>query len=337
MDDGKTLTAFLSEERKRNPHVTEDLAGVVEDMARACKLIAHKVSRGALSNVLGSAGSQNIQGETQKKLDIIANDIVLQCHESTGRVAAMASEEMDSIYLLPIGARRGDYLLVFDPLDGSTNIDVNLSIGTIFSILPCPRGVNEPREEDFLQPGRNQVCAGYVVYGPSTVLVLSLGSGVHSFTLDRNIGEFIHCAGQIQIPKDTAEYAINSSNRRFWEPPIARYIDECKAGAAGPREKNFNMRWVGAMVADCHRVICRGGIFLYPRDTRDPNKPGKLRLLYEANPISYLFEQAGGECTTGYQSILDITPETLHQRVPVIVGSAHEVAQVRSYHETDEN
>jgi fructose-1,6-bisphosphatase len=332
MFNGLTLAAFLQEEQRLHG-LSPNLAGVVEDMARAIKQIAHHVSQGALGDVLGSTDAVNIQGEVQKKLDVEANDIILRCHESSGRVAAMASEEMDSIYLLPIGERRGDYLLVFDPLDGSTNIDINLSIGTIFSILPCPRGVNEPREIDFLQSGRNQICAGYAIYSQATVLVLTLGRGVHSFTLDRQIGEFFLVQRDLHIAPQGHEYAINTSNWRFWEPPIRRYIEECHAGAAGPRGKDFNMRWMGAMVADCHRVLSRGGVFLYPRDLRDPNKPGKLRQLYEANPIALLTEQAGGAASTGRESILDLVPQTLHQRIPVILGAVDEVRLIETYHQ----
>ena len=331
MFNGLTLAAFLQEEQRLHG-LSPDLAGIIEDMARAIKQIAHHVSLGALGDVLGSIDAVNIQGEIQKKLDVEANDIILRSHETSGRVAAMASEEMESIYLLPIGERRGDYLLVFDPLDGSTNIDINLSIGTIFSVLPCPPGVNEPREADFLQPGRNQLCAGYAIYSQATVLVLTLGRGVHSFTLDRQIGEFFLVQRGLRIAAEGHEYAINTSNWRFWEPPIQRYIEECHAGAAGPRGKNFNMRWMGAMVADCHRVLSRGGVFLYPYDRRDPHKPGKLRQLYEANPIAFLMEQAEGAASTGRAPILDLTPQTLHQRIPVILGATEEVRLIEAYH-----
>ena len=331
MRHGITLSAFLQQEQRLHD-LSADLAGVIEDMARAIKQIAHHVSLGALGGVLGNTDAINIQGEVQKKLDVEANDIILRCHERSGHVAAMASEEMDSIYLLPIGERRGDYLLVFDPLDGSTNVDINLSIGTIFSVLPCPRGVTEPRESDFLQPGRNQLCAGYALYGQATILVLTLGRGVASFTLDRAIGEFILVQDSLHIDAEGHEYAINTSNWRFWEPPIQRYIEECHAGTTGPRGKNFNMRWMGAMVADCHRVLSRGGIFLYPRDLRDPTKPGKLRQLYEANPMALLAEQAGGIASTGHQAILDLVPKTLHQRIPVILGASEEVRLIENYY-----
>lgn len=333
MHHGITLSAFLHHEQRLHA-LSPDLAGVIEDMARAIKQISHLVSLGALGDVLGNANATNIQGEAQKKLDVLANDVILRHHERSGHVAAMASEEMESIYLLPIGEQRGDYLLVFDPLDGSTNIDINLSIGTIFSVLPCPPGVNEPREPDFLQPGRNQLCAGYAVYGQATVLVLTLGRGVLSFTLDRAVGEFVLVQETLHIADEGHEYAINTSNWRFWDPPVRRYIEECHAGATGPRGKDFNMRWMGAMVADCHRVLSRGGVFLYPHDSRDPQKPGKLRQIYEANPIALLVEQAGGAASTGRASILDAVPQTLHQRIAVIMGARDEVRLIETYHES---
>lgn len=331
MQEVITLSQFLNEEVRRG-QIKLSLAGVVTDMARAGKIISQMVGRGALANILGYTERSNIQGETQTKLDILANDIILKNHEWGGYVAAMASEEMDSIYLLPLGSRRGDYLLVFDPLDGSTNIDVNGSIGTIFSVLPVPAGVNEPREEHFLQPGINQVCAGYMLYGPATLLLLTLGYGVHSFNLDREIGEFILIRSNMQIPEATSEFAINSSNARFWETPVQRYINECIAGSEGVRGRNFNMRWSGAMVADTHRCLSRGGVFLYPKDRKDPKKPGKLRLLYEANPVSFMVEQAKGLSSTGYQRVLEIEPSSLHQRVPLILGSAQEVQRLIEYH-----
>jgi len=331
MQEVITLSQFLNEEVRRG-RIKLSLSGVVTDMARAGKIIAQMVGRGALANILGYTDSSNIQGETQTKLDILANDIILKNHEWGGHVAAMASEEMDSIYLLPLGSRRGDYLLVFDPLDGSTNIDVNGSIGTIFSILPVPAGVNEPREEHFLQPGLNQVCAGYILYGPATLLLLTLGHGVHSFNLDREIGEFILIRRDLRIPEATCEFAINSSNARYWEAPVRRYIDECISGSEGVRGKNFNMRWSGAMVADAHRCLSRGGVFLYPKDRKDPRKPGKLRLLYEANPISLMVEQAGGLSSTGHERVLEIEPSSLHQRVPLLLGSAQEVQRLIDYH-----
>jgi len=282
--------------------------------------------------VLGSAGSENIQGETQKKLDVITNDIFIAENEWGGHLAAMASEEMDEIYSIPAKYPKGKYLLTFDPLDGSSNIDVNISVGTIFSILRCPEGVTNPTTADFLQPGTKQVCAGYALYGPSTMLVITTGNGVNGFTLDNDIGEFMLSHPKMMIPADTQEFAINMSNRRYWEEPVQRYVEECVKGKDGGREKNFNMRWVASMVAEVHRILTRGGIFMYPFDTKEAGKAGKLRLMYEANPMSFIVEQAGGVSSTGRQRIMDVKPEGLHQRVPVILGSKNEVERVVGYH-----
>jgi len=282
--------------------------------------------------VLGTAESENVQGEIQKKLDIICNEILLQANEWGGHLAAMASEEMETIHPIPNRYPMGEYMLLFDPLDGSSNIDVNVSIGTIFSVLKAPDGMATPTEEDFLQPGTKQVAAGYAVYGPQTVLVLTTGNGVHGFTLDREMGSWVMTQRDIQIPVDTAEYAINASNSRHWYAPVTRYITELEAGKTGPREKNFNMRWIASMVADVHRILNRGGIFMYPADQREPDKPGKLRLMYEANPMALLIEQAGGAATDGKQRILDIQPTKLHQRVAVFLGSRNEVERVTRYH-----
>jgi fructose-1,6-bisphosphatase I len=298
----------------------------------ACKAISSAVNQGALVGVLGSAGSENVQGETQKKLDILSNDIFLRANEWGGHLAAMASEEMDDIYPIPSQYPKGKYLLTFDPLDGSSNIDVNLSVGSIFSILRCPDGVAEPTAESFLQPGTQQVCGGFTLYGPSTMLILTTGNGVNGFTLDHNVGEFILTHPNMTIPEDTAEFAINMSNQRHWEEPVKRYVDECIAGTTGSREKDFNMRWVASMVAEVYRILTRGGIFMYPKDTKDPSKAGKLRLMYEANPMGFIVEQAGGLCSTGRERIMDIQPEDLHQRVPVILGSKNEVQRVVNYH-----
>jgi fructose-1,6-bisphosphatase I len=290
------------------------------------------VGKGALGDVLGTAESENVQGEIQKKLDIICNEILLQANEWGGHLAAMASEEMETIHPIPNRYPMGEYMLLFDPLDGSSNIDVNVSIGTIFSVLKAPEGMATPTEEDFLQPGTKQVAAGYAVYGPQTVLVLTTGNGVHGFTLDREMGSWVMTQRNIQIPVDTAEYAINASNSRHWYAPVTRYITELEAGKTGPREKNFNMRWIASMVADVHRILNRGGIFMYPADQREPDKPGKLRLMYEANPMALLIEQAGGAATDGKQRILDIQPTKLHQRVAVFLGSRNEVERVTRYH-----
>ena len=332
MHNGTTLTQFIIEEQRRIQGATGDFTSLLNDVVTACKVISNVVNKGALIGVMGSAESENIQGETQKKLDVITNEIFIKSNEWAGHLAAMASEEMEEIYPIPANYPRGKYLLVFDPLDGSSNVDVNISVGTIFSILRCPGEGDSPTAESFLQPGTKQVCAGYAIYGSSTMLVLTTGHGVNGFTLDRDIGEFILTHPDMMIPADTKEFAINASNQRFWEAPVQRYVEECLAGKTGPRGKDFNMRWVASMVAEVHRILTRGGIFMYPKDTKDPAKAGKLRLMYEANPMSFIVEQAGGASSTGRQRILDVQPEGLHQRVPVILGSKNEVETVVSYH-----
>lgn len=326
------LTQFLIEEQRAMGKITPDLRLLLEVVTRACKRISIAVGKGALGGVLGDAGTGNIQGEAQKKLDVISNDILLEANEWGGHLAALASEEMDHPHPIPEQYPKGGYLLLFDPLDGSSNIDVNVSVGTIFSVLRKPEGGSASSEDDFLQPGTQQVAAGYCVYGPSTTLVLTIGNGVHQFTLDRELGSFVLTQRDMKIPADTKEFSINMSNERFWEAPVKRYIDECVAGKDGPRGKDFNMRWVASMVADVHRIITRGGVFMYPLDSKTQDKGGKLRLMYEANPMSFIIEQAGGAATTGRERILDITPSKLHQRVPVIMGSKNEVDLVTSYH-----
>lgn len=328
----KSVIQFIIEEQRRIPGASGDFTGLLSDVVSACKQIAHQVNKGALIGVLGGAGSENVQGEAQKKLDVITNDIMINSLSWSGHLAGMASEEMDDMFPIPAQFPRGKYLITFDPLDGSSNIDVNISVGTIFSILRCPEGVTNPTAKDFLQPGTKQVCAGYALYGPNTMLVLTTGHGVNGFTLDRDVGEFYLTHPNMTIPADTAEFAINMSNQRFWEKPVQRYVEECVKGKDGGREKNFNMRWVASMVAEVHRILTRGGIFMYPFDTKDPTKPGKLRLMYEANPMSFIVEQAGGASSTGRQRIMEIQPEGLHQRVPVILGSKNEVERVVSYH-----
>jgi Fructose-1,6-bisphosphatase len=331
--DHTTLAQFLIEERRNHPGARGDLDSLVLDVALACKAVANLVAQGALRNALGKLDQTNVQGEVQHKIDVISNDYFIQTNERSGLLAGMASEELDDPYTLPAEYPRGKYLLLFDPLDGSSNIDVNVSVGSIFSILRAPSpGVNATLE-DFLQPGTEQVCAGYALYGPSTLLVLTVGRGVHVFTLDRALGEFILTRESIQVAPATSEYAINASNRRFWEPAVRRYVDECLTGRSGPRHKDFNMRWVASLVAETHRILTRGGVFLYPRDTKDPAKPGRLRLLYEANPVAFLIEQAGGAASTGRERILDVVPTGLHQRVPLIFGAADEVALIDRYHQ----
>ena len=306
-----------------------DLGLLILDIASSCISISDAVRKGALANILGSAGTGNVQGETQQKLDIFANELLLKSNENTGRLAAMASEENEEIY--PTQISSGNYLLLFDPLDGSSNIDVNVSIGTIFSILE-KKSSDQVCEQDFLQPGSEQVAAGYVLYGPQTILVLTTGSGVNMFTLDQENQQFLLTNENIQIPKDTKEFAINMSNMRHWASPVGRYVNECLAGSTGIRKKDFNMRWIASMVADVHRILIRGGVFMYPWDQREPNKPGKLRLMYEANPMSFLIEQAGGSSTNGKSRILTIQPSQLHERVSVILGSENEVNLIMNYH-----
>ena len=327
-----SLTQHLIEQQRLHNKIPSELRLLIEVVGRACKSISHAVGKGALGEVLGSAGSENVQGEVQKKLDVISNEILLEANEWGGHLAAMASEEMEGIYLVPNRYPLGEYLLMFDPLDGSSNIDVNVSIGTIFSVLKKPEGHPGVTEDDFLQPGSKQVAAGYCIYGPQTTLVLTVGDGVAMFTLDREQGSFVLTRENVRIPEDTKEFAINMSNMRHWDEPVKRYIDECLQGKEGPRGKDFNMRWIASMVSDVHRILCRGGVFMYPWDKREPNKPGKLRLMYEANPMGWLVEQAGGAATNGRQRILDIQPTQLHERVSVILGSKNEVERVTSYH-----
>ena len=326
-----SLTRYLVEQQRVDGLIPAQLRLLLEVVARACKSISHSVNKGALGEVLGSAGSENVQGEIQKKLDIIANEVLIEANEWGGHLAAMASEEMDEIYQVPNRYPRGEYLLLFDPLDGSSNIDVNVSIGTIFSVLLKPEGV-DVLEKDFLQAGHKQVAAGYCVYGPQTTLVLTVGHGVAMFTLDREQGSFMLTQEDLRIPEDTQEFAINMSNMRHWDAPTKRYIDECLQGREGPRGKDFNMRWIASMVADVHRILTRGGVFMYPWDKREPGKAGKLRLMYEANPMAWLVEQAGGAATDGQHRILDIAPEQLHQRVSVVLGSKNEVDRVTQYY-----
>ncbi|RVU46554.1 class 1 fructose-bisphosphatase [Rubrivivax rivuli] len=327
-----SLTQYLVEQQREHGHIPGQLRLLIEVVARACKRIAIAVNKGALGEVLGSAGSENVQGEVQKKLDIISNEVLIETNEWGGHLAAMASEEMDSIHVVPNRYPQGEYLLLFDPLDGSSNIDVNVSIGTIFSVLRKVGHTRGVSEEDFHQPGKHQAAAGYCVYGPQTMLVLTVGDGVAMFTLDRETGSWVLTQDGVQIPEDTKEFAINMSNMRHWAPPVKQYIDECLQGRDGPRGKDFNMRWVASMVADVHRILTRGGIFMYPWDQREPDKPGKLRLMYEANPMAFIVEQAGGMATNGRERILDIQPEKLHQRVSVVLGSKNEVKRVTDLH-----
>lgn len=331
-----TLIQLLIEERRAG-HINAELSLLIEVVARACKRIAASIGKGALGGVLGEAGSDNVQGEAQKKLDVISNEILLEANAWGGHLAACASEEMADPQPIPDAYPKGGHLLMFDPLDGSSNIDVNVSIGTIFSVLhrPADHGENVDVEE-FLQPGTHQVAAGYVVYGPSTELVLTVGHGTHVFTLDREVGSFLLTGRDVKIPASTSEFAVNMSNQRYWEPAMQRYVADLLTGKDGPRGRDFNMRWVGSMVADVHRILTRGGIFSYPLDAKTRAQGGKLRLMYEANPMAFIVEQAGGAASTGRQRMLSVEPQALHQRVPVFLGSREEVAVAERYHrETD--
>jgi fructose-1,6-bisphosphatase I len=332
MTNKVSLTQFIIEQQRGLPDASGTFSMLLSNIVTACKEISHLVNRGNLVGVLGSAESENVQGEVQKKLDVITNDIMVNALNWTGHLAGMASEEVDDIIAIPAQYPKGKYLALFDPLDGSSNIDVNLTVGTIFSILRCHEGV-DPVAEDFLRKGSEQVCAGFVLYGPSTMMVLTTGHGVNGFTLDQDIGEFILTHPAMKIPEETSEFAINMSNQRFWEPPVKRYIEECLQGTEGPREKNFNMRWIASLVAEVYRILTRGGVFLYPYDLRDLSKSGRLRIMYEANPMAFIIEQAGGACSTGRERILDIKPSHIHQRVPLILGSKKEVERIVAYHE----
>jgi fructose-1,6-bisphosphatase I/sedoheptulose-1,7-bisphosphatase len=336
----KTLTQYLIEQRRRFPQASGDFNALILDVAMACKAIARAVAAGALGDAPGepAGGAVNVQGETQKKLDVLSNDYFVRITEWGGHLAGMASEEMAGPYPIPSAFPRGKYLLVFDPLDGSGNIDVNVSVGSIFSVLRAPaeaageHATRELTEADFLQPGTQQVAAGYALYGPVTMLVISVGNGVAGFTLDPNLGEFMLTHPELRVPADAQEFAINASNSRFWEAPVKRYVDECLAGQTGPRGKDFNMRWIASMVAEAHRILMRGGVFLYPKDSKDPGRPGRLRLLYEANPIGFIMEQAGGRASTGRAPVLGVQPTGLHQRIGLVFGSKNEVERIERYH-----
>ena len=325
-----TLTHWLLQEQRQRGG-SGVFTQLLDDVVTACKMVSHEISQGALLGNLGTAGAQNVQGEEQKTLDVIANDIFLAMNSQAGHYAAMASEELEDVHVVR-GAAEGRYLLLFDPLDGSSNIDVDVSVGSIFSILRLPEGANPADKNVFLQPGVSQVAAGYALYGPSTMLVLTVGNGVNGFTLDHNTGLFYLTHPNMTIPAETKEFAINASRQRFWEQPIQRYVAECQAGKEGPRGKDFNMRWIASMVAEVHRILVRGGVFMYPSDSQNCKQGGKLRLMYEANPMAFLVEQAGGVATTGRQRIMEVAPTQLHQRVPVILGAKAEADILVKYH-----
>ncbi|NKE65751.1 class 1 fructose-bisphosphatase [Ramlibacter sp. RBP-2] len=334
-----TLTQYLIDQRRRFPGASGDFNALVLDVALACKAIAQAVAWGELGGMLGhqpdgASAAINVQGERQMRLDVLSNEVFVRLNEWGGQLAGMASEEMEAPYPIPQRYPRGKYLLLFDPLDGSSNIDVNVAVGSIFSVLRAPDDAagRDLAEADFLQPGTKQVAAGYAIYGPATMLVLTVGNGVVGFTLDPQLGEFMLTHPHLQVPADTREFAINASNSRFWEPPVKRYVDECLAGRDGPRDKDFNMRWIASLVAEAHRILMRGGVFLYPRDMKDPAKAGRLRLLYEANPVAFVMEQAGGRASTGHERVLEVEPMLLHQRIGLVFGSRHEVERIERYH-----
>jgi fructose-1,6-bisphosphatase I len=333
-----TLTRFLIEQQRHSESACPaSLRLLIETVARACKAINHAISKGALGDVLGTLACENVQGEVQKKLDVIANDLLLDANEWGGQLAAMASEEMETIHRIPNRYPKGEYLLLFDPIDGSSNVDVDLSVGTIFSILRAPDACagRDVVEEDFLQPGQAQVAAGYAIYGPQTLLVLTLGTGVYEFTLDREIGSWRLTDGPMRIPDGTREFAINMARRRQWSPAVAHYVEDRILGAEGPCRQDYNMRWTASMVADVHRILKRGGIFLYPADHRILGK-ARLRLLYEANPMSFLVEQAGGAAIDGVDRVLTLVPVGLHQRVGLILGEMCEVTDLLGYQLAEE-
>ncbi|HEU4708411.1 MAG TPA: class 1 fructose-bisphosphatase, partial [Methylophilaceae bacterium] len=301
------LTQFI-QDRIRNPNLTEALAAVLADIAAACREISRAIDKGALTGAMGSQGGKNVQGEEQKKLDVISNDLFLAFLQRSGHVMGLVSEEMEAPFIPHVkdAEASAKYLVLFDPLDGSSNVDVNISVGTIFSILPAQTA--PATVESFLQPGTAQLCAGYAIYGSSTMLVLTTGHGTHGFTLDRDTGEFLLSHPAMQISPETQEFAVNMSNYRFWEASMQHYVDDCLVGKDGRRGKDFNMRWIASAVAEVHRILIRGGVFLYPIDSKNRKQGGRLRLMYEANPLGFVVEQAGGAASTGRKRIMDIAP-----------------------------
>lgn len=329
-----TLTQYLIEERRRAPGATGELNALITDLSLACKAISRRVAHGALDGLADPLRGNAASG-TRPTLDVLSNQMFIRANEWGGHVAGMVSKELELPYLLPAQYPRGKYLLMFDPLDGSASIDVNVAVGSIFSIVRAVRPGEDADTPDFLQPGTRQVCAGYAIYGPSTMLVLTLGNGTHGFTLEPLLGEWVLSHPNLRIPARTQEFAINASNSRFWDPAVKRYVDECLAGQPGPRGCDFNMRWIASLVAETHRILMRGGVFLSPRDAQDPARPAGLRLLYESNPIAFLIEQAGGRASTGRQRLLEVQPEALHQRAGFFFGSCDEVERIERYHLSD--
>ncbi|QLY28009.1 class 1 fructose-bisphosphatase [Nocardia huaxiensis] len=332
----KTLTRYTIESEHRHPGSSGEFSALLNVVVTATKMIANQVTRGAIVGSLGAVEPGNLPITVHRKMDAIAHDIMIAESQWTGPLSALVSEQMDGFHLVPSEYRRGKYLLAFDALDGSSNIDVNLPVGTIFSVLRAPEDGREPTREDFLQPGAQQVCAGFTLYGPATMLVLTVGQGVDGFTLDREIGAFVLTHPKMRIPEDTKGFAINAANERFWERPVRRYVHECLEGVDGPRGRDFNMRWVASLVADTFHILTRGGLYMYPRDTRHPERPGRVSLLYGANPIAFIVEQAGGAATTGHERVLEVRPEELHQKIPFIFGSRNEVERIERYHREPE-
>lgn len=325
---------MLKEQRKNG--LAPELVLLLEDIATSCRIVSNLVRNGAFTDILGAAGSVNVQGETQQQLDVLANEVFVR-HCSTGdRVAGLVSEEVDEVYWLKDQPEVGDYLVYFDPLDGSSNLALNMCVGSIFSVVQIKEPVSFADDSSVLIKGSEQVCAGYSVYGPSTMVVLTSGNGVHGFTHQMGTGEFRLTHSNMTIPEDTAEFAVNTSRYTMWDAPLRRYYDECIAGSDGPRGKSFNMRWIAAMVAEVHRILTRGGVFIYPSDAGNRDQGGKLRLMYEANPMGFVVEQAGGRASTGTQRILDVQPTSHHQRVPVYLGSKNEVELLERYHNDTE-
>ncbi|MTE17410.1 class 1 fructose-bisphosphatase [Nocardia sp. CT2-14] len=332
----KTLTRYTIEQEHKHPGSSGEFSALLNVLATATKIIGNQVTRGAIVGSLGAADADNLPVTVHRKMDAIANDIMVAESQWTGPLAALVSEQMRECHQVPTEYRRGKYLLAFDPLDGSSNIDVNLPVGTIFSVLRAPEDGRAAAGADFLQPGVQQVCAGFTLYGPATMLVLTTGNGVDGFTLDREVGAFVLTHPRMRIPDDTSGFAINAANERFWERPVRRYVQECLEGVDGPRGRDFNMRWVASLVADTFHILTRGGLYMYPRDTRNPERPGRVSLLYGANPIAFIVEQAGGAAITGHERVLDVRPEELHQRIPFIFGSRNEVERIERYHREPE-
>lgn len=331
-NDQKNLNDFLSENLGKT-EAQKRLHWVIDAIATSIKQVALIIDDAALSGQLGKLDNINVQGEQQVKLDLLTNDCFVANLQVCDSVAGMVSEELKEAIFLAKDTAKPNYLVVFDPLDGSSNIDVNVAVGSIFSVLNAPTN-RATQTSDFLQNGSKQVLAGYAIYGPSTLLILTIGDGVQCFTLNSVSGDFVLTKANMRVPSDTQEFAINASNARFWEPPIKQYVAECQAGKDGARHKDFNMRWIASMVADCHRILVRGGIYLYPKDNKLPAKAGRLRLLYELNPMSWLIEQAGGKSSTGREPVLTLLPTDIHQRAPIIIGSANEVERIVEYYQS---